>query len=177
VKGALAYAQTHGGKFPGSVEDLLDAKLVTPDEVHSPFGNGEAITMQEKVKKNEITAEKFAEWYAKHSDYGYYGADYTLKKIAAATQPAASGPATGPARRVDLSHVIIAASTDVIMSSKMSAGFLDGHAEYIGLEAAEQALKDTNAARAAMGLPELRPPGSIERAREAERADRATGGR
>jgi hypothetical protein len=173
VTASRTYAQGHDGKFPPDLNALLDAGLLTAEHLHSPFGNGETITMQERVKNQKMTAQEFATWYARHSDYDYYGGDYTLQAIAASTRPAASAPA---APAPDFSRVIIAASTDVIMSSKLSAGFLDGHGEFIGLEGAEAALKATNDARAGMNLPVLRPPRSIEHAREMEREDKARQG-
>ncbi len=176
VNASRSYAQSHDGQFPRDLHTLLDAKLLTPDDLHSPFGNGEEITMRQRVKNGKMTPQQFDEWYARHSDYDYYGSDYTLQAITAATRPTTTATATAasaPAATADLSKVIIAASTDVIMSTKLSAGFLDGHGEFIGLEAAEVALKATNDARAAMGLSALRPPSSVEHAREMERQDQA----
>ncbi len=170
VSASKAYAATHDGRFPKDINALLDGGFLKPEELHSPFGNGESIDMRERVKKHTMTAEEFATWYARHSDYDYYGSDYTLSMFGGATTRAAT---SAPSANVDPSRIVIAASTDVIMSDKLSAGFLDGHAEYVGLEEAEAALTGTNDARAGLGLPALRPPRSIEHARDLERQDRA----
>jgi hypothetical protein len=181
AQAAYQWALGHDGHYPGTLQAMVDGKLLTPDDLHSPFGNSESFAQRKKLAPAD-----FEKWYATHSDYSYLGADLDLNAAlrVASSQPA--GTATRPAVSTSAAthpafpaiaqlppDVLIAASFDVIMSTEMSASFMDGHSDFLDLEKAESALKATNAEREKMGLPEIRPPDAVERAREEERQDAA----
>ncbi|HVX84108.1 MAG TPA: hypothetical protein VH253_04770 [Phycisphaerae bacterium] len=179
AEAAYRWALDHGGHYPATLQEMVDGKLLTPDDLHSPFGNSDAMDQRRKLSPAD-----FDKWYATHSDYSYFGGDLdlhaALRVVGPATAPAAGdmAAATAAATRAAFpalaqlpDDLIIAASYDVIMSTHMSASFMDGRADFLDLEKAEAALKATNAEREKMGLPDIRPPGAVERAREEERQD------
>lgn len=159
VRAAQAYAHDQGGAFPPSLDVLLDQHRLNSDDLHSPYGSDETSDQLKALAQRKLSAADFDQWFARHSDYEYHGADLRIS----ATASAASAPATLPA------EMLVATGKQAIMRIHFAVAFADGSTRLATLEEAESILRMSNAARVRAGLPELRPPDAIQRARSQER--------
>jgi hypothetical protein len=163
---ARRYAQHNGGVYP-ELPVLMERGGVKADQFHSPFGSEESLK-----KRKELSPGDFATWYAKHSDYLYFGGDLRLAPPPTAATESSTGPATRPGMEELPAEIIVTCSEDAIMRTSLSVGFADGHGAFLDLSEAKAALAASNEARRKLGLPEVRNPDSVRKAEELERRDK-----
>jgi hypothetical protein len=146
---AKKYAEDKGGQYPPDFAALLQGNYLEPERLLSPYaGAGTEYIQKEKLSLDTPQGRAAV---AGHADYTYVGGD--LK--AGIDKEAAS-------------QIIVVYKTEPVMRVHFAVGFVDGSGRFLRLEEAQEALAKTNAARKALGLPELIRPGAIERAEKGE---------
>jgi hypothetical protein len=146
ARAAEKYAGQHEGAYPKSPAELLSGNFVAQETLLSPFGGQGTQYLREMQQKGSSAIKMSIA-----SDYTYVGGDLHL--------PLAPGTAA---------KIVVAYETEPVMRQHFAVGFADGTSRFLTLDDAGEVLKTCNEARAALGLPPLKEPESIERATAAQ---------
>ncbi len=174
AKAALTYAVQHNDQLPPTLEVLRDQRLLTTDDLHSPYGSDDVVDKLKLVAEGKLSQSDYEAWHAQESDYSYLAPDLRIippfapsaaATAAAATMTFTSAPA-GPEERA---LILVASAKNPVMRIRLAVAFADGSSRFITMDEAEAALKASNQARAKLGLPMMRPMDPLKRAEEAER--------
>jgi hypothetical protein len=128
------------------------------------------------MSPEDKSRDDFLKYIDAHSDYQYFGGDLHFTGSLASHPPQWIEGATTPAATKDQDHfsqIIIASGRDPIMRIHIAVAFADGRSDFVDLEQAENTVKQSNAARAALGFADMRPPESVGKAIEQDRQDQA----
>jgi hypothetical protein len=156
---ARAYAIDNGGVYPPNFDTLLEQHRVSSNDLHSPYGSDETADKLRDLAQSKISQADFDHWFAHHSDYQYQGANLRI--------PTNSSPATAPTALP--SEILVVTGFHPIMRIRLVVAFVDGTTRLVSLDETEAVVQASNAARRRAGLPEMRPPDAIQRARSQQR--------
>ena len=159
ARAASEHATAHAGAYPPDLLALLEDGRLKPQSLQSPYGPWHPLLAELAQARPGITALAATSSAAKRpellrslessSDYFYLGAD--LKNI----PPDAAG------------DLIVAVSTNTVLRINLAIAFADGTSRFLTVEEVPPAIARCNAARAKMGLEELRPPTILSAALDA----------
>ena len=142
------YAESHNGTYAPDLATLLEANLITPATLHSPYEAGTyawPTTLPAHDALNKLIDE--------HADFQYFGAG--LKIV----------DAQGEQAKSDFAHIVIAAKRYPIARKEISIAFGDNHADFVGGDDWETIWTRSNDARRSLGFPEVRQPSTSEPAK------------
>ena len=142
---ARQYAQAHGGAFPPNMAAMVEAGLLSPSDLISPFRGTRALVASAKIDDQQLLA---------HSDYIYLGAGIGGK---------AQQDEAGLAPRL----IVAAAKTergtafDKRLGESISVAFASGDAKFIPAADFAAVLTASNEARKKLGLGEMDEFGKV----------------
>jgi hypothetical protein len=156
ARGAKEYAKGHEGAYPPNLLVLLEAGLIKPKNLRSPYTIKDSTFFDRYENEAKMLASRDAllQVVEAKSDYLYVGGD--LRTAEAAVEK----------------DLLVAFSNTTIMRVSLAICAADGVPRFIRREDASGVMEACNKARAALGLGALRPPQIIQNAMDEGAATR-----
>ena len=144
---ARKYALAHGGVYPADLLVLLDAQMIKPENLQSPYGMHDPVfndfAVEQKAAKSR---EDLLHDIETRSDYLFMGAD--LKNVPAELE----------------AKIITVASANVVLHEEISVAFASARAEFLDEDDVDPARKASDDARATLGLGPMELPANVQKA-------------
>jgi len=147
---ARKYASQHGGVYPADLLVMLDEKLITPENLQSPYGMKDLLFNHfEEARAQAKSRTDLLKAVETQADYIYLGDG--LKSVPEALE----------------GKILVVASANVVLHEGVSVSFANGSSEFSNLDEIGGIRTENDKARQAMGLGPMQLPSSIQKALDA----------